>query len=403
MTSTNTNTGLRVRVVESTRASQPAKSQIDRAVLVGMLRVAARLTYKLRTALAVGFVYMATTAALLAGVSRVNPYYRDTSALRLVGQELSQLCERPAMQCVSLRPSSPDPTSDASEFLNGYASIGAFGERYNAFRDGVIHVARKERFLAGAFLQKTFGGLCAFALELATKCFVPVTNLVQLRAAIPVAIAIGGDLRNAEVHAKKLSGGVLGFFRHFDTDVQIPVAVAQNEVGFTAWELQEFSLLFAANEWQGFEPTSNRPNAHGGGRQLEVENPRVVGDATQFAEHPLLIPVELVGIGDFRQEAHHDLRGQRELISDGAIAQPMQWKLTELFIVPCQLRNPVGGGIGGFQRRAERSRLAGRRQQFKLDGQLHANRIVQISDMSTPKTRNDSAALKGGVSNPRIF
>ena len=134
---------LRVRAVECARASQSAKSQIDRAVLVGMLRVATRLTDKFRPALAVGFVYVATTAALLTGVSWVNPYYRDTSALRLVGQESPQLCERPTMQRVSLRLSSPDPTSDAGEFFNGDASVGAFGERYNAFRDYVIGVARE--------------------------------------------------------------------------------------------------------------------------------------------------------------------------------------------------------------------------------------------------------------------
>ena len=128
----------RVRAVECARASQPTKSQIGRAVCIRMACVAARLTSKLRPTLAVGFVYVATTTALLAGISRVNLDYRYTGALRLVRQELSQLCERPTVQLCPLALPSPNPRSDAGEFFNGDHSICAFGERDYASRNCVI-------------------------------------------------------------------------------------------------------------------------------------------------------------------------------------------------------------------------------------------------------------------------
>ena len=130
---------LRVRVVESTRASQCDAFQphISRTVRIRMGRMAARLANKAVSRLPVCLLRVTTLTARLAGKSRVNPQQRNASAGALVFQKGTQLCERPTVQLCPLALLSPDPRSDASEFFNGDHSICAFGERDYASRNCV--------------------------------------------------------------------------------------------------------------------------------------------------------------------------------------------------------------------------------------------------------------------------
>lgn len=81
---------LRVRVVESTRASQrqTLQSDISRAVFVCTCRMAARLTNKAVSRLSVCLLRVTAVRTPLAGMARVDPQERNPGASALVVKEL---------------------------------------------------------------------------------------------------------------------------------------------------------------------------------------------------------------------------------------------------------------------------------------------------------------------------
>ena len=94
MTSTGTNTGLRVRVVEITRVNQhlqASQPDVGRAVFVRMGRVAARLANEQVSRLPVCLRRVTALTASLRSVARVNLNELYSRQLRLVGKK-SGLC-----------------------------------------------------------------------------------------------------------------------------------------------------------------------------------------------------------------------------------------------------------------------------------------------------------------------
>ena len=180
MTSTNTNTCLRVWANESARAKQLQASQPDiaRTVYVGTGRMTASLAYELVASLAIGFLGMSALAALLAGVAWVNPDQRDASELRLIVEKHSQLSETPSVQRRSFALPSLYPPANVSEFFNGKSAVGAFGERDDSFGNCMVGVTDKPRLLLATFLQQPLGGFGAFSLQFSAQGLVAMPDFV---------------------------------------------------------------------------------------------------------------------------------------------------------------------------------------------------------------------------------
>jgi hypothetical protein len=200
----NRSLGLRVRVVENTRAQklQASKPDVFGTVSVCILRVAARLADKLGLRFPVCLLGVSTLTALAGGIARIDLDQRNASYRALVGQKSSKLSEAPAMQPCPFPPSSPDPRSDASQLLDGNSTISAFRGLDDAFGNCMVHVASEIRFTFVALFQKTLSGLRALALQLATKRAIAVANLVQVGARIVRSIRIVSDFYDSHIHPK---------------------------------------------------------------------------------------------------------------------------------------------------------------------------------------------------------
>ena len=98
-------------------------------------------TFKLGLALAIGFLAMPTDAARPAGVARVNRHYHDSGQCRLVGQERTQLIERPARMPISLGLLNRDPVADAIEILDGDRTPGCLSFSDDLLADAMVLIA----------------------------------------------------------------------------------------------------------------------------------------------------------------------------------------------------------------------------------------------------------------------
>lgn len=360
-----------VRVVESTRASQCQTFQPDvgRAVFVSASSVTARFANKAISGLSVCLFRVAALTALAGRIERVNPQERNTGQLCLVVEHPAQLGKRPAMQLRPLALTSPDPRSDACQFLDGNHSIRAFCERDYASRNCVVRVFGEALLLAAALLQQSLGRLRADALELAAKRAVAMANLIELCSAVFVPVRVGTNVDDTHVHAKHINSFNLFFFWHFDSDVQKPFVVAEDQIRFTTRIGKQCPLLFTADKWH-LGATLDRPDTYRRRNQIQRKDSGVVRNTAVLAKYTLNFLVELVGIRHFRVEQADNLRRQRELVSDLAIETLVKRKPAKLFRFPSQLRKAVSGSIGRLQSLTQCVHLFGRRLQFNLDSQF---------------------------------
>jgi hypothetical protein len=106
-----------------------------------MGRVAALLAGEFRPAFPVGPLRVAALAAPLRRKGRVNKKDGNTRPLRLVGDELAQLQERPAFQPVPLAFSNPYPPANVLEVFNRNGAVGAFSQQNYLLGNHMITVA----------------------------------------------------------------------------------------------------------------------------------------------------------------------------------------------------------------------------------------------------------------------
>jgi len=366
-----------VRVFESTRAQnfKAAKPQILGTVSIGILCVTTRLTNKLGLRLPVCFLRVTTLVALPGGIARIDLDQRDSCYRRLVGKKAPKLREAPTMQPCPFPPSGPDPRPDARQFLDGNSTVRAFCGLDYAFGNCVINVASKVRLSLATFLQKTFGGLRSFALQLAAKGAIAVANLVQMGTGIVRSIGVVGDLYNTHIHPETIHSLNLFVLRHVNSDIQKPLPLAKNQVGLTARISKQGALLFSADKGHLLAP-AKRPDAHGGRNQVQAEDAGIIGNTAVFAKDALNFLVQLVGVHDLCVEQTHDLSGQRKLVSNLAVESLVKWKTAKLLRIPSQLREAIGCAVHGFQRGTQSVCLNWLWQQFNLDSQFHFNQCI---------------------------
>lgn len=99
-----------------------------------------RLTHKLRLALAILLIAVPTLVACATGIGRIDQYERHAGELRLVGDELPELMERPITVAATLCLPNRSPLADAAQVFEGYRSIRAFGLSYEPLADSVVYV-----------------------------------------------------------------------------------------------------------------------------------------------------------------------------------------------------------------------------------------------------------------------
>ncbi len=366
MTSLATNTGLCVRVVESTPASNVA-----RCVSVSIGGVAARLARELIACWPVLFANASTHRARPAGVSWVNKFHRHSDKPAFVGNLRLKVGECPRVQDAALLFSSPNPRSDVRQILQRNTTLRAFSNTDNLFRDNVVRVPHKSLLAPAQSAQHTLRGAGAFGLKPFALSPATGTNTGNL-ASVSECLTVGalGQINEPKVDAKPPYGRLLHLLRNFNRHIQIPFSVAKNQIRLAFWKLKQLALPLSAEEWKIFNPSANRPDAHGGLGKLEIKNAGVVGNAAELAKLALFFPVQFVSVGNLGNQTRNNLRGQWEFTTKLFVKQAVHWELSKFFLLPRKLRKPVCTTVGSLKRFTQCFGLFRSWIQLDLNGQF---------------------------------
>lgn len=140
--------------------------------------------------------------------------HRDAGNRRLVFDEGSQLKECPTTHLRPLRSPEPCASADALQLLQGDSALAACSFRHQRLADDVVFVATKPLLFASDGFQFTAKILWPFALRFSSRggllkfpslIGVPLSDLLDAVAAERLAVAIGGQIDDSEIHADEVS------------------------------------------------------------------------------------------------------------------------------------------------------------------------------------------------------
>lgn len=332
-------------------------------------------TNKLGLALAIRFLAMAASRASAACVARVNGNHFDASNSRFVFNELPKLSKRPVGVSCALRLLNSCPLADASEFFDGNSSIRALSRVDQSFADDVIHVFLIAGLLAANLFDFAMRRTSPDLLQFLSSFGMALAVCLNLRAAVALTVAIGSNLNDAEVNAKRILNLLRRRFLNIAHGQEKVIAFVVNKVGFALSRFKQLLLPLAALI-RNLLATVHRPD---GDKLLfgsPGQNPIVKRERAKRLELAAAVSVELVGVGHFRNRSDYDLRRQIKSLSNVGVNQFVQVVLLERLSIPSNHADSVTGSVCFFKSSLEGLGLFFRRIQLDLRYQLHGYSIT---------------------------
>lgn len=331
----------------------------------------------------IGFINMATGGTSTRRVAWIDQRNGNTRTFRLVFDFLSEVVKSPTMQDRALTTPSRYPFTNTLQILKGYPASGVFGGIYDLLRDNVVGIARKASFLARQAFQLAAGAVRLALLKFGSQAAVTDTHMLDALALMKLTVAGDGNIRYAQIDAKKL---VYFNFRRFFyvaclVKVELPLAVDQ--ITLATQSLKQIEVVLAADE-RHLLSSAHRPDTHLLWREFVGDEPFVERKRRQWLERALGFLVQFVGVGNFGKHAHCDIRAQAELLTDALIAQLVQRELPEHLSFPRPFTDIVASGVCCFKRSFEQGVLFGRWLQLELRDQFHTDNCTNTWYFSQP-------------------
>jgi hypothetical protein len=373
---------------------------ITSSVGVGIRSVSATNTQKLRLSRTIGFVDTTAQRAKTRCVARVYRTHPHSRQLCFVFDKASQLVERPTMQSSTLTTPNRGSITNTAKFFEGDTLIECLRSRYYALGDYVVCVPGKVPFLSTPLPEQSFGGGCDLALQLRPQPSVPVPDTLDHRAGVDIALAVNGDVDNAQVHPKPalpFFGSALRFGRwrsrglwSVDGSTQVELTVPHHKVGFSLLRQEQATGAFIR---QVGDALSTRK---GGERYfrtslIPTEDTNVISNRAMLAERALGLLIQLISISDLSNHPHHYLSGKHELISHAIVQHFVQSVLGEGAVLPGPLTDKVGSIVGSFNRFYERADLLWGGLQLDGSSQLHTP-IRPLASILDKKGERDASS-----------
>src|SRR5262245_56580617 len=189
-----------------------------------------------------------TTRALSRCIPRINSDYRNSRDLRFVLDECSQLPKGPIPDFSSAHLLNPNPLANPGKLLQDDRPLRAFAFFDKLFRNLVVEVGRIARFFLLSGAQPSFRALRLFLLQSASQAAMALSQIARMGAGERLAVTVGGDARNPQIDSQIVIRIVESLFAHIDGGIQIPLAVAVNQIGFALLLGQQFLFTRAADE-----------------------------------------------------------------------------------------------------------------------------------------------------------
>jgi hypothetical protein len=283
----------------------------------------------------VSFINTSATRACSTGVLGINQEHRDPGYLRFVGDKLPELVEPPVVEPSPLLPPGLDSTTDSPQVFKGYRAAVAFGGLNNSLADYMVHIFLKSFLFSPEKMELALSRFTAILLEILAAVKMRVPDFLNCFTRITIGVGIKSQIDHAQINAQNvLKHDGIGFV-HVTHAGHIPFSTHKHEIAFPALGLQKLALPGPTGKWH-YLPSTQAPNRNSA-IPFYLENPVIVGLRRmlfEFADR--LFAPDFVGIRDFAQTTHRNLRRQLIPFFDIIVAQAMKFKLAQGAILePC--------------------------------------------------------------------
>jgi hypothetical protein len=295
----------------------------------------ARSTKKLFLCLAVTLVAVAASRAGSAAVSGIHAYQQDSRKQSLIFQEFAQLRESPRVQNRALPAPGLDPFADARQILNGDSD--------DLLGNVVIDPSGKAPLLPGKCPKRALCRPGLYLLQLASKPAAPSAHGSDLRAAMPLPVRVGGDIRNPKVYAQNVGGFGSLLVSQVDCSVKIEFAFAAYQIHLPPDAIQALPLVVSVDHGDDHAAARQCPQAHPIG-PFEAQDACFLGNGPMGSENRTSGFVPLESFHSFSDGTDSHLGRQTEAIPDFPIAAFMDRWLVE----NASFGSPLSGQIGRF-------------------------------------------------------
>ena len=324
---------------------------------------------------AVAFVDIAALCALLRSVSRINELNGDAREGGLVGDKLIKLIERPRMQLVTLRASSPNPRTNAGKVFQCYPSLRALRFLYQFLADYVVRVCGKAGLFTRQSFEFTFGRARAFGLQLGAQALTAMANALDVGTRKRLSVRVNSDVAQALVDTE-IAFHVNRFrLVNVTGGEQIKVTIDEGKVGLAMSGLKQFALSLATNKGN-LLAAIKRPNTDDLLCDFPTQDAIIIREGSSQFERAFTALVDGVGVSDFANTAHGHLRRQVELLAHIVIGQVVERHPPKLLMFPRLFTHVVAGTVRSLERREQRLALLLCRLKFHFSSKFHDSDII---------------------------
>lgn len=217
----------------SSKTGKMVHGDVPGRVQVGVEAKATTGATKFALALAAAAITLAATAALLAGVTRIDGHDVDADQFGLVVDKALESREAPGVQSAPLFPAGLHAGPDVGQIFHRDGR-SPLNRRDDLFGQNVVAVAAKTVYPAGQLFEMSLGRLGAFRLEGALDPEVPILDFAPMPLSEKLVVACNRRAPNPEVNPHHLSGWFR--FRDILLDNNVypePTSPIRTEVGGT--------------------------------------------------------------------------------------------------------------------------------------------------------------------------
>ncbi len=317
----------------------------------------------------VSFIDRSAARALPARIARTDQNNRNAAAPRFVRNERPQLRKAPRMQARSLPAAGRNPSADMREFFHCDSASGAFSRRNERLRDHVICVFAKSGFLTREFLEPA---LCAFGIKSLQFALAPCeirADTLNVSSTMRIAVAIGGNVDDAEIDTEPVRRTELIGFRDVAADSKKPFSPIETQIAFAPPKGEQSSLMRSRNE-RNLNAPLERPD-----RDKAITKPEdaiVIWLCTKLAKDRSNFSVYLECIRHFGNRTNCGLGGQPKSRSKLFIREFVQIKLAECASFKALGRKPSACCVAPLKRVSERLMLFLGRLELDRRNELHS-------------------------------
>src|SRR3990167_1032643 len=328
-------------------------------------------------------------AARVTGAARVawiDDRHADAAQTGLVLDEAPELGEGPAALPRPLAMANRGPRADVRQVFERNPARGVLSRGDDRFADHVVLVSAKAGLPSRQGLQPLLGAACAATLQATPVLVVAPADALDGVAGVGAAVAIGGQVHDAEIDAEERFGFYGRAVWQVDRGVEVERAVTQDEIHLALDAVEPFALVGAVEQADAF-PAAERQQANRR-RSLETQDAFVVGHGAVRAKYRALGLVAAKALDGLPDGAHGHLRRQAESLAQLVIAAGLnRWGAEELRLEPDAGR-VRRSGVECPHRRPQGRRLVRRWHQSELQRQLHGESIgVYRSSVKRPPPR----------------